>query len=194
MLDFGIAKTLGEEPGATALTGTLNRVLTPEYASPEQVRGDEITTAGDVYSLGVVLYELLTGGLPYQFTTRSPQEVFRLVCEAEPVFPQRSTVRGFDSDLRNIILFALRKEPWRRYASVEKLSDDLRRYREHLPVAARADTIGYRARKFVQRNKLAAGAGILVFLSLVGGTAAIAWEAEVAREHARVANEGATSP
>lgn len=189
LLDFGIAKTLGEEPGATALTGTLNRVLTPEYASPEQVRGDEITTAGDVYSLGVVLYELLTGGLPYQFTTRSPQEVFRLVCEAEPVFPAKIDGSRLDSDLRNIILFALRKEPWRRYASVEKLSDDLRRYREHLPVAARADTIGYRARKFVQRNKLAAGAGILVFLSLVGGTAAIAWEAEVAREHARVANE-----
>jgi serine/threonine-protein kinase len=204
LLDFGIAKLLHPEPGphTVAVTRTAVRLMTPEYASPEQVRGEAITTATDVYSLGVVLYELLTGQRPYQFKTYSPQEIERVISEQEPEKPstaasregsgirdqgpaakkeQRTTGDGqrtaaklrkqLAGDLDNIVLMAIRKEPSRRYASVEQLSEDIRRHLEGLPVMARPATFGYRAQKFVRRHKagmMATAAVILLISALVG--------------------------
>jgi serine/threonine protein kinase/predicted negative regulator of RcsB-dependent stress response len=194
LLDFGIAKILQEGDGAQPLaTLTGLRLMTPEYASPEQVRGEPVTTASDVYSLGVVLYELLTGSSPYRFTSRAPRDVERAITEQEPTRP--STVIAGDKnphsklrnskllrgDLDNIALMALRKEPGRRYQSVEQFSEDIRRYLESRPVQARQDTVGYRTAKFIRRNKVAVAAGLLVLLTLVGGIIATSWEARRAR-------------
>lgn len=143
LLDFGIARLL--DPGATA-TQTALTALTPHYASPEQVRGQTMTTASDVYSLGVILYELLTGRLPYEIKTPTPIEIERVVCETAPVNP------GLSPDLDNIILMALRKEPARRYGSVQQLADDLVRSMENLPVKARPDTFWYRTGKYARRH------------------------------------------
>src|SRR5213080_3410689 len=190
LLDFGIAKILTPGAGAEALmTMTSLRPMTPEYASPEQVRGEPVTTASDVYSLGVVLYELLTGRSPYRLTTHSPREVERAITEQEPMRPSTATglhrnqhselsnrklLRG---DLDNILLMALRKEPARRYQTVDQFAEDIRRHLESRPVRARKDTIGYRARKFVRRNKVAVAASLLILVSLIGGLIATAWQA-----------------
>jgi non-specific serine/threonine protein kinase/serine/threonine-protein kinase len=194
LLDFGIARILqpgvGTEPSVT-LTGL--RLMTPEYASPEQVRGQPVTTATDVYSLGVVLYQLLTGQKPYRLKTRTPEEISRAVLEQEPTRP--SVVASASSrfptgwkpgpqlrgDVDNIVLMALRKEPERRYKSVEQFSEDIRRHLEARPVRARKDTFGYRAAKFMRRNKTATAAAALVLLSLVGGIIATTLEAHRAR-------------
>ena len=220
LLDFGIAKLLDSDAeGDGAHTVTELRVMTPEYASPEQVRGQGVTTATDVYSLGVVLYELLTGCRPYRVKSRKPDEVARAICEREPERPSDAIsdfgMRGADlktdeskasfhppssnpksaihnpkslrGDLDNIVLMAMRKEPARRYASVAQLSEDVRRHADGLPVIARKDTFKYRASKFVRRNKAGVAAAALVLLILVGGIVAVAWQASVAKEHARVA-------
>ena len=154
LLDFGIAKIL--QPGIESealMTMTGVRPMTPEYASPEQVRGEPVTTASDVYSLGVVLYELLTGRSPYHFTSRSLSDVAREITNTEP--PRPSTVvsnnnqqseitnqKFLRGDLDNILLMALRKEPARRYQTVDQFADDIRRHLESRPVLARKDTIG----------------------------------------------------
>jgi serine/threonine-protein kinase len=193
LLDFGIAKLLGagdDAPMLSTLTQIGQRVMTPEYASPEQVRGEPITTASDVYSLGVILYELLSGHRPYQLAARTPAEMEKLIGATEPKKPStavnvsdkaetattaaislaRSTQpeklrRQLAGDLDNICLTALRKEPERRYHSVEQLLQDLTRHLQGLPVAARPSTVGYRAQKFVQRHKLGvAMTAALVFL------------------------------
>jgi eukaryotic-like serine/threonine-protein kinase len=190
LLDFGIAKVLQAGDGGGALmTATGLRPMTPEYASPEQVRGEPVTTASDVYSLGVVFYELLTGRSPYAFTSRSPLDVERTITDTEPRRPsiavtsngnKQSRVRDgklLRGDLDNIVLTALRKEPTRRYQSVEQFSEDIRRHLEARPVLARKDTIGYRAGKFVRRNTVATAAVALVFLSLLGGVIATTWQA-----------------
>jgi non-specific serine/threonine protein kinase/serine/threonine-protein kinase len=182
LLDFGIAKLL--EPDADA-TSTLLQPMTPECASPEQVLGQPITTASDVYALGVLLYQLLTDQQPYQFVTRTQAEIARVVCEEEPKAP--STLRPLAADLDTIVLKAMHKEPGRRYASAEQLSEDAHRYLEGLPVIARKDTLTYRARKFAGRHKGACAATALVALSLVGGIAATWHEARVARLQAKVA-------
>lgn len=162
LLDFGIAKLLDEMANdESQQTLTMQRMWTPEYASPEQVRGDRISTTSDVYSLSVVLYELLTGSKPYRLTSRRPEEMTRAILEQEPTRPSATTAKdrySLRGDLDNIVLMGLRKEPARRYASANALSEDIRRYLEGLPVRARKDTYGYRASKFVKRNR----AGVLV--------------------------------
>ncbi len=186
LLDFGIAKLLDgtDLPLTMAATRTGQRLMTPQYASPEQVEGGAITTATDVYSLGVLLYLLLTGRLPYRVEGErgGALAIERAVLEQEPerpstaaretaaartgesrpgtggrssLFARLSRVRtGIDADLDNIVLLALRKEPARRYASAALLAEDLRRFRAGLPVAARPATLRYRAAKFVRRHRL----------------------------------------
>jgi non-specific serine/threonine protein kinase/serine/threonine-protein kinase len=207
LLDFGIAKLL--DPALAERTAdrteTLLRLMTPEYASPEQVRGLPVTTASDVYSLGVLLYELLTGSRPYRLPSHTLEEVAHVVCLTQPERPstavgsvQSETVattrntrperlrRRLAGDLDNIVLKALRKEPQRRYASVEQLSEDIRRHLEGLPVTARRDTLTYRAGKFVRRHRVEAAAAALISLSLAAGVATTVWQAHVAQtERAR---------
>ena len=179
LLDFGIARLLDAGGTTGEHTITLPSMMTPEYASPEQVRGETMTTVSDVYSLGVLLYELLTGRKPYRLTSHRPDEVARAITDQVPERPStaaaadpQSTIRSPKSlrgDLDNIVLMAMRKEPERRYASVALLSDDIRRYLEGRTVLARRDTLGYRTAKFIGRNKTGVTAAALVFLSLAAG-------------------------
>jgi eukaryotic-like serine/threonine-protein kinase len=177
LLDFGIAKLLhpGQEP--FALTRADLRPMTPEFASPEQVRGAAISTASDVYSLGVLLYRLLTGRSPYSPTSSDPQGLARAICDQDPPRPSSTVGRGSDQrglarqlrgDLDNIVLKAMSKEPGRRYASVDQLANDLDRYLKGLPVIARKDTLGYRTGKFVGRHKLGVSVVALLLLLIVG--------------------------
>src|SRR5262245_10983449 len=214
LLDFGIAKLLDPElMDQTVETRTHERLLTPEYASPEQIRGQQVTTATDVYSLGVVLYQLLCGRRPYRFERRSWEEIEHIVCRQEPVRPSEAlaefvtakyagentqTIASRTSghshgepieslrdrlanDLDNIVMMALRKEPERRYGSVEQLSEDIRRYLEGRPIIARPNTIGYRAGKFIRRNKAAVAATALVIATLIGAAVVTAVQAQIAR-------------
>jgi non-specific serine/threonine protein kinase/serine/threonine-protein kinase len=185
LVDFGIAKLLtsGAEADA-APTATIVPAMTPEYASPEQVKGQTVTTASDVYSLGVVLYELLAGRRPYEVQAESLTAIVKAVCETDAVAPSeaaqgrsRATLRG---DLDTIVLKALRKEPERRYQSARELSEDLRRHLEGQPVTARADTVGYRAGKFVRRHRAAVTAALLIAASLVGGIVTTTVQARLA--------------
>jgi tetratricopeptide (TPR) repeat protein/tRNA A-37 threonylcarbamoyl transferase component Bud32 len=174
LLDFGIAKLL--DPGAKApdATGFL-RLMTPEYASPEQVMGATITTATDVYALGAILYELLTGVRAHRFASQSPTEIERVVCREEPARPSAAAGangRRLTGDLDNIVLKAMRKDPAQRYASAAEFSGDIARHLDGRPVIARAPSFPYRAGKFVRRNKAAAVAAVLVTASVLGGAAA----------------------
>ncbi len=186
LLDFGIAKLLGTDD-AMPLTHGGARPFTPEYASPEQIRGQPLTTASDVYSLGVVLFELCTGRRPHVSTIGTPVDVMRAVLH-DPV-PRPSAVVSADprrrrrlrGELDNIILMALRSEPERRYASVAALAEDLRRQLNGLPVDAERDWAGYRLRKFVQRNRGMVAASILLLAALVGGAVTTAVQARRAR-------------
>ncbi|HEV2799469.1 MAG TPA: protein kinase [Pyrinomonadaceae bacterium] len=205
LLDFGIAKLLDPTaaPDTPAHTITMLGVMTPEYASPEHVRGEAVTTATDIYSLGVLLYKLLTGRRPYHLQSRRPEEIARVICEQEPERPStaianretRNTDSQADSakpqfairnpqslrgDLDNIVLLALRKEPARRYATVEQFSEDIRRYLEGLPVMARKATFGYRAAKFIGRHKVGVASAALVLLALIAGLTTTVWQARVA--------------
>lgn len=217
LLDFGIAKLIGASADFGETTTTTSRVMTPEYASPEQVRGETITTSSDIYSLGVLLYEILCGHRPYRISTNSPLEVIRAVCEQEPEKPSTAvgrtettsasagqttctpeTVsrardsqperlrRQLEGDLDNIVLKAMRKEPQRRYSSVEQFSEDLRRYLEGLPVIARRDTFPYRAGKFIRRNKVGVSAAAIIVILLALGLTGIARQTVIAnRQRAR---------
>lgn len=194
LLDFGIAKLLAEDEGASPegpLTRTGARVMTLEYAAPEQVRGDPVTTATDVYSLGVVLYELLTGKRPYALDPAHAFAAERTVLEQEPALPsaaaQPELRRRLRGDLDAILLRALRKEPEARYASPEALLEDIRRHLNGLPVAARRGTRIYRARKFIRRNRWPVAASALVLFSLVGGLGTALWQAERAERERDVA-------
>jgi non-specific serine/threonine protein kinase/serine/threonine-protein kinase len=180
LVDFGIAKLLDNGNSIPDATATVMPFMTPEYASPEQVYGLSATTATDIYSLGVVLYELLTGRSPYRLKSRVPHELAQAILDQEP---QRQRLKG---DLDNIVLMAMRKEPQRRYASAEQFAEDIRRHLDGLPVRARQDTFSYRASKFIRRRKLAVAAAALILLTLLVGIIATAWQARVARaERAR---------
>ena len=173
LLDFGIAKLLVrmDDGSDDAPTQTAVRALTPAYASPEQIRGDRIATASDVYSLGVILYELLTGQRSYAPRSRSPHEIERAVLD-EPVEPPSATApqrlrRVLRGDLDAIVLAAMRKEPERRYASADQLAGDLRLYLLGRPVTARRDSRAYRARKFIRRHRAGVAAASLAAAALV---------------------------
>jgi len=190
LLDFGIAKIFTPDSKDEPLTMTVAgaQMLTPDYASPEQVRGEAVNTATDVYSLGIVLYEILAGRRPLQFETRTPVDIERTVTTQEPALPsqaaQASGLNGRElrGDLDNIVLKAIQKEPQRRYATVSQFSDDLRRYLDGQPVVARKDTFVYRAGKFVRRHRTGVAAAGLVFIALTSGAATTLWQARVAIE------------
>ncbi|MDQ2929677.1 MAG: serine/threonine protein kinase [Gemmatimonadota bacterium] len=205
LLDFGIAKLLGEENIADpGLTIGYNKVMTPEYAAPEQVRGEPITTATDIYALGAVMYELLTGQRAHRFDKRSAAEIEHVVCETEPELPSRavrSTTGGrrgerertvhrgsLSAELDTIVLKALQKDPLRRYASAEAMLEDLRRYRTGRPLLARPDSARYRWGKFISRHRHAVAAAVIIALVLAGGVAATVWQARAARLEAERAD------
>lgn len=217
LLDFGIAKLIESEPAtrsegmASEMTATQVRVMTLEYASPEQVRGDPITTASDVYSLGVVLYRLLTGRSPYRednaaeraveiLSDSAPSKPSTAVNETrrrvaadetapQAQFARKRVRRALQGDLDNVLLMALRKEPERRYASVDQFSEDLRHYLDGMPVRARGDSLQYRASKFMSRHKYAVTAASLAALALVAGIVTTTWQARIAAEQSRIAQE-----
>jgi serine/threonine protein kinase len=225
LLDFGIAKLLDTaQSGEMPATITMMRLMTPEYASPEQVKGEAITTLTDVYSLGVVLYELLTGHRPYHLLTAAMQEIERVISEEEPTRPSDvvttteegpegergkqpitpeavSEVREGDpnrlrkrlrGDLDSILLTTLRKEPARRYSSVEAFSDDLRRHLDNLPVSAREDSLWYRANRFARRHPGGVTAGVVIVLSLGAALLTMLWEIRVALDAAQRSLPGRT--
>ena len=212
LIDFGIAKILAPETfdGSDRTTMGL-RLLTPAYASPEQVKGEPITTASDVYSLGVVLYELITGHEVYRVAARSRESLARAACEQEPerpslavrrnvpgdkdgreeIPPERASAlrasspeklsKRLSGDLDKIVLTALRKEPERRYGSVEQFAEDIRRHLNNLPVSAQGDSFPYRTQKFVTRHKPGIFAAAVAGLALIVGTGISLREAHVAR-------------
>ena len=225
LLDFGIAKLLDTaSTGELPATITMMRLMTPEYASPEQVKGEAITTLTDVYSLGVVLYELLTGHRPYHLLSAAMHEIARMISEEEPTRPSDmvsiteegeegergkqpitpktvSEVREGDpnrlrkrlqGDLDSILLTTLRKEPARRYSSVEAFSDDLRRHLDNLPVRAREDSLSYRANRFARRHPGGVTAGVVTGLLLAASLGTATWGSRVALQVAQGSLPGHT--
>lgn len=225
LLDFGISKLLDEDGGAAGEQTLTNfGAMTPQYASPEQIRGEQVTTATDIYSLGVVLFKMLTGKFPYDFVGKTNGNLLREITETEPTTPSeaarsKSAVRSLKSkivnpstsdvghrasdskdgdsdiassqlkgDLDNIILKALRKNPARRYKTVEQFSADVRRFLDGLPVAARPATFSYRAAKFYGRNKISVLAAVFIFSSLAIGLAVAVTQADAAQRQAQIAS------
>lgn len=223
LLDFGIAKLL--DPASAGLTGPLTRTgirpMTPEYASPEQARGAPVSTANDIWALGVLLYELLTGRRPFPMEGRSAGEFEQVLLGDDPMLPSQAVLRPggkagdawervspharardrgttpqrlrrlLEGDLDRIVLMALRKEPEGRYASAEQMARDVERFIEGHPVMAVADTRAYRLRKFVRRNRVEVAAAGLLGLSLLAGAAGTVWQASRATAAAAVARQQA---
>jgi eukaryotic-like serine/threonine-protein kinase len=184
LADFGIARVIDAvESGGEAATVTVLAMMTPQYASPEQLRGETLSTASDLYALGVLLYRLLTGAMPFTESTSSAREREKLVLSTAPTRPsdrvralhpdRAGLARRLRGDLDVIVLKALRAEPERRYHSAEHLAEDLRRHLEGRPVLARADTFGYRTSKFVRRNPVLVSSFVVIVALLIGFAATI---------------------
>jgi serine/threonine protein kinase len=178
LLDFGICKLLYREADGDGqrTDGLGARLLTPQYASPEQVRGEPVTIASDVYSLGAVFYELMTGARPHVFPELTPQVVEKVVCEQDVIAPSEAARRGNEKlaarlrgDLDTIILRAMCKEPARRYETVERLAEDIRKHLSDEPIAARPDSFVYHSREFLRRNRLTVGVGLALALAFSAG-------------------------
>jgi serine/threonine-protein kinase len=217
LLDFGIAKVLHHDEDEDGFDATLTRIgsgpMTPEYAAPEQVRGEPVTTATDVYALGALAYELLTGRAAHALTRLTAAEVERVITQQQVELPSQAALkparleagrdgdtddaraqrvkrrRQLRGDLDTILMQALQKEPARRYPTAGAFVDDIRRYQRGLPIAARRDSFRYRAGKFVRRNAIGVGATVLVLASLVAGLIGTAWQARVASREAAKARE-----
>lgn len=192
LLDFGISKLLHcEVPDAVDMQDV--PMATPDYASPEQVVGDPVTPAADVYSLGVVLYELLTGVRPHRILHASPQELERAICvnpvtrPSEAAHNDRRLARRLAGDLDAIILCAMRREPQQRYASVDRLAGDLQRYLEQRPVTARPASFGYRAARFIQRHRAPIALAGAVTIPVLGLGGFAAYQAHVSMQQSRQA-------
>jgi non-specific serine/threonine protein kinase/serine/threonine-protein kinase len=189
LLDFGVATLLADD-GSPTVTGTLAAGLTPQYASPEQIRGERVTTASDVYSLGVVLYELVAGSKPYDLAGTSLADTFTIIIEKDPQRPSvaaGANGRSLRGDIDTIVMTAMHKDVAHRYHSVAALGADIRRYLEGLPVTARGDSFAYQASKFVRRNRVAVAAAVAVVVTLVGGIIATTRQARIAVEQRREA-------
>src|SRR5580704_10644208 len=215
LLDFGIAKLLDDRQAARhtlALTQADIRVMTPDHASPEQVRGQAITTSSDVYVLGVLLYKLLCGSSPFFISSVRLSEIERAICEKDPPPPSQMVSadelpeskliaesrgtsakrlkRALDSDLDNIVLMAMRKEPERRYGSAEQLADDIQRFLDGKPVIARRDTVSYRTTKFVKRHWLpVSAAAAATFMIVAFSIATYTQSVRIASERDRAAHQ-----
>ena len=196
LLDFGIARTLGDDaggdPGATQLTA-----MTPAYASPEHVRRQPLTTASDVYSLGVLLYQLIAGARPYRLERLTPAEAERTICDGEPP-AMRSALRQpakddptraaraaqFTDDLQHVVAKAMHKDAARRYPTAQALAADIERWLSGKPVLAHPDSAGYRAGKFLRRHPLGVGAGALALAAVLAASGVALWQAGQARQAA----------
>ncbi len=222
LLDFGIAKLLGREQNinTAALTREGSRLMTVEYASPEQIVGGKITTASDIYSLGVLLYELLTGHLPHSFKNKFPPEVEKIITSTNPEKPSTvitkskiiltgsgelnkispdeiSNLRSssvdklkkkLSGDMDNLILMALRRDPARRYISVQHLSEDIKHYIERRPVSAHSDSVLYRTNMFVKRHAVWVATSIIILLLIISSVIVVLWQANIASEERDKAN------
>ncbi len=201
LLDFGIGKLLAEQStaaSATELTQLAGHAFTPDYAAPEQVQRGDVTTATDVYALGVLLYQLLAGRHPTALPTQTPVDRVRAIIEKEPAPVSDASMKADDDavqarattahhlartlrgDLDNIVAKALKKQVTERYPTVASLADDLRHYLNHEPITARADSIAYRTGKFVRRHRAGVAAGAVVCVALMAGLAGTLWQAREA--------------
>ena len=214
LLDFGIAKVFTEDDSIeqSALTRTGLFVMTPEYASPEQIRGESITTSTDIYSLGLILYQLITGEKAYEIKTKSPLELEKIICYTEPPKPSSAIkslqvkdkikaekistahktgldklIKTLSGDLDNICLMALRKEPERRYSSAEQLQQDIENYLDGRPVFARQNTIYYRTNKFIIRHKIAVISAFSIFI--IGAILTTFYFIQLKKERDKAQNE-----
>jgi len=204
LLDFGISKLLDAEQKDDKTAITMLGAMTPEYASPEQIKGEQVTTAADIYSLGVILFKILTDNFPYNFKDKTNGNLLKEITDSAPMRPSVAVNFIFDKahpkshipnpkslsgDLDNIILKSLSKEPERRYKTVEQFSADIWRFIDGLPVLARPATLSYRANKFFKRNKISVIAAVLIFLSLITGIIAAFRQTKIAEEQTNIAVE-----
>ena len=197
LLDFGIAKLIDPEQRTAPQTLTADRLMTPEYASPEQIIGATVTTATNVYALGVVLYEILSGSRPFSLATLTPVDLYRAICEHDPEAPSNRAAKTqlaggvpaekIAGELDKIVLMAMRKEPGNRYLSAREFGDDITALLNGYPVRAKTATLGYRSAKFIRRNRAAAAVAALAVVALVGFSIGMAVLAKRARQQQAIA-------